>query len=88
LRAVDKKDWCSTSKPADWGSVRSLKSASAESGGPSQRAHEAARTAHAEEVTVHDEAWFGGLDLTSRTGPSGAHKSERPEERASGTIVS
>ena len=49
----------------------SSESASVERGGTSQRAHEAARTSHAEEVTVHGEAWPGGPDLTSRAG-SGA----------------
>ncbi len=41
----------------------SLKSAGAESGGPSQRAYETARKTHAEEFAVRDEACFGGPDF-------------------------
>jgi hypothetical protein len=43
----------------------SLEGASLERGGTSQRAREAAHTSHAEEVTVHGEAWPGGPDLTN-----------------------
>jgi hypothetical protein len=43
----------------------SLESASLERGGTAQRAREAAHTSHAEEVTVHGEAWPGGPDLTN-----------------------
>jgi hypothetical protein len=48
-----------------------LESASVESGGTSQRAHEAALTSRAEEVAEHGEAWPGGPDWKSRAG-SGA----------------
>ncbi len=48
-----------------------MESASVESGGTSQRAHEAALTSRAEEVAEHGEAWPGGPDWKSRAG-SGA----------------
>jgi hypothetical protein len=41
----------------------SLESASLESGGTKQRAHEAARTLRAEEITECVEAWPGGPDF-------------------------
>ncbi len=46
----------------------SLESASLESGGTKQRAHVAARTLRAEEITERVEAWPGGPDLKSRAG--------------------
>jgi hypothetical protein len=49
----------------------SLESASLESGGTKQRAHEAARTLRAEEITERVEAWPGGPDLKSRAGSGG-----------------
>jgi hypothetical protein len=58
-----------------------------ESGGTSQRAHEATRTSHAEEVTEHGEVWPGRPDWKSRDCSGGTrslrrqHGERQPRER-------